>query len=97
MKFLRLDWKEIKSIRLSNDKQKTSENENVEKILEKHMKVFEPGIGKLTNITGKLTLQDGAQPKFYKPREVPYSLRSRVEELERLQQEGIISPIEFSD
>ena len=30
MKFLRLDWKEIKSIRLSNDKQKTSENGNVE-------------------------------------------------------------------
>ena len=96
MKFLQLDWMEIKSIRLSNDKQKTSEN--VEKILEKHRKVFEPGIGKLTNITGKLTLQDGAQPKFYKPREVAYSLRPRVEEeLERLQQEGIISPIEFSD
>ena len=60
MKFLRLDWKEIKSIRLSNDKQKTSGNENIRKILEKHSKVFEPGIGKLTNITEKLTLQDSA-------------------------------------
>ena len=60
MKFLRLDWKQIKSIRLSNDKQKTSGIENIRKILEKHRKVFEPGIGKLTNITEKLTLQDSA-------------------------------------
>ena len=98
MKFLRLDWQEITSIRLSNDKQKSSKKENVEKILEKFRKVFEPEIGKLTNIRGKLTLQNGAQPKFYMPREVAYSLRLRVEEeLERLQQEGIISSIECSD
>ncbi|XP_062586305.1 uncharacterized protein LOC134247923 [Saccostrea cucullata] len=61
-------------------------------------KVFEPGIGKLSDIKGKLTMQDGVRPKFDKAREVAYSLRFRVEEeLNRLQQEGVISPIEFSD
>ncbi|XP_061186771.1 uncharacterized protein K02A2.6-like [Saccostrea echinata] len=70
----------------------------VQEILEKHKKVFETGIGKLTDIKGKLTMQDGVRPKFYKAREVAYSLRLRVEEeLDRLQHEGVISPIGFSD
>ena len=61
-------------------------------------KVFEPWFGKLINITGKPNLQDGAQPKSYKPREVAYSLRPRVkEELERLQEQGVILLIEISD
>ena len=98
MKFLRLNWKEIKSVRLSNDEQKTSENKNVGKILEKHRKLFEPGIGKLTNITGKHTLQDGAQPKFLQAEGSRIFIQTRVEEeLEWLQQEGVISPIELSD
>ena len=37
-------------------------------------------------------------PGFYKPRPVPYAMRERVEqEIERLKQEGILRPIEFSD
>lgn len=89
---LKLNWKEIKSIRCDE------QNVKVKAILDKHKKVFEPGIGKLKDMRGKLTLQDGASPKFCKAREVAYSLRPRVEEeLDRLQQAGVISPVKFSD
>jgi hypothetical protein len=90
LKFLQLNWKEIKSVRLSKV--------SVQEVLEKHKTVFEPGIGKLVDIKGKLSMQDGVQPKFYKAREVAYALRPRVEEeLDRLQQEGVISPVQFSN
>ena len=37
-------------------------------------------------------------PKFYKPRSVPFAMRNFVEkELERLQMQGIIEPVKFSD
>ena len=45
----------------------------------------------------KLVVPEGAQPKCFKPRPVPYSLRAKVEqELESLQARGIISPVQTS-
>ena len=45
----------------------------------------------------QLILEDGAQPKFCRALNVPYAVKSYFEkELERLQEEGIISPIEYS-
>lgn len=39
-----------------------------------------------------------AQPRFFKPHTEPYAMRAKVEvELERLQQAGVIQPVEFSD
>ena len=45
----------------------------------------------------QLILEDGAQPKFCRARNVPYAVKHYFEkELVRLQEEGIISPIEYS-
>ena len=45
----------------------------------------------------KLTVEEVVQPKFSKPRIVPYAIKPYFEkELERLQKEGIISPVEYS-
>ncbi len=46
----------------------------------------------------KIHVYPSAQPRFCKPRAIPYALRRKVEEeLERLQRTGIIEPVQFSD
>ena len=43
-------------------------------------------------------MADDASPKYCKARPVPYALRENVEkELERLQEEGTIEPVQFAD
>lgn len=49
-------------------------------------------------ITCKTLHWPDAQPKFYKARPVPYFLKHNIElELQRLQKQGIIKPVECSD
>lgn len=56
---------------------------------------------KLRTVAGtrvQLPLKEGAIPIFMKAQPVPYSLRSKVEmELNRLEQEGIITAITWSE
>ena len=91
---LRLNWREIKNVNVTSE---TTENK-IKQLLDKHSEVFTNGIGKLQGTTGTISLQEGAQPKFIKARQVPYALRSKVEEeLDNLQKDGVISPVEFSE
>ena len=78
--------------------QNTTRHLSLEEVLEKHKAVFRDELGKAKNITATLHLEEGATPKFCNARPVPYLLREKVErELERLQEEGIIEPTQFSD
>ena len=46
----------------------------------------------------KIHVDPSAQPRFCKPRTVPYALKGKVEqELERLEHAGIIEPVQFAD
>ena len=70
----------------------------MEKLLAKHSKLFRPELGTLQGMEAKIFVPQNAQPRFYKPRPVAYSLKSKVEqELERLQKAGVITPVQFSD
>ena len=86
---LKLNWVEVKSLHSQG---------RLSSILEMQKSVFSEGIGKLKDIKANLTLKEGAKPKFLKARNVPYSLRPKIEaELDRLQKEGVIEPIEYSE
>ena len=55
-------------------------------------------LGKSSNITAAFHLKEQAAPRFCNARPVPYALGRKIEdELNRLQQEGIIEPVPFSE
>ena len=85
---IRLDWRAInavKGVRLAG-------------VLEQHSALFEPGLGTLRGYEAAIELEPNARPCFSKARPVSHAYRSIVEqELERLQQEGIIEPVKFAD
>jgi hypothetical protein len=60
--------------------------------------VFKQGLGTIKGINAKLEVKNDAHPKFCKARPVPYALKSAVdEEYDRLEREGIIEKVEFSE
>ncbi len=76
----------------------TTTGTGLSEVLERHKKVFEEGLGKLKGHTAKIYVDPNARPHFCKARPVPYTMREMVEkELERLQKEGIIEPVQFAD
>ena len=73
-------------------------NPQLQKILDSPKEVFGGGLGTMRGTTAKIYVDPEATPKFMKARPVPYALKAKVEkELDRLQSEGIISPVEFTE
>ena len=86
---IRLDWKSIGSV---------SHQTHLSQLLDKYSSVFKKGLGKLVGHKAKLHVDPGAQPRYCVARPLPYALRNKVEaELDRLQSEGIIQPVQFAD
>ncbi|PFX27500.1 Uncharacterized protein K02A2.6 [Stylophora pistillata] len=71
----------------------------LEKLLNEYSAVFQNEIGTLKSTKAKLTLKENSQPKFYKARPIiPYALKPKVEvELKCLEEEGILSKLNFSN
>ena len=86
---IRLDWGAI--FKISRSAPGVS-------IATKYSEVFQDGLGEIQGHEAQIFLKEGATPKFFKARPVPYSVKEKVEEeLRRLQAEGIISPVDFAD
>lgn len=72
-------------------------DERVQQLKSKFSDVFEPTLGRCKDVLVSLKLVDGAKETFRPKRPVPFHAQQRVhEELERLEQSGIITPISFS-
>ena len=72
--------------------------DKLDQVLNKHSHVFEEGLGKLMNVKVKLSTDPTVTPKFHKARSLPFALKEKVEaELQRLEEQGIISPVTYSD
>ena len=70
----------------------------VEDILAKYEALFEKGYGHIKLYKASIQVREGAQPLFLKARPVPYALKEKVEqELQRLEDEGIIYKVSQSD
>lgn len=93
---IQLDWKQICAI--SKEKTPQETQKKLEKLLDEYSEVFQNETGTLKSTKAKLTLKENSQPKFYKARPVPYALKPKVEvELKRLEEEGILSKVNFSN
>ena len=71
--------------------------ETVETMLQRYPAVFSEDYGDV-KVSCKIEVRPDAVPKFYRPRPVPYAMRSKVEaELSRLVTEGILLQKQSSD
>ena len=62
------------------------------------VRFFSEGLGTVQGVTAAIHVDPTSTPKFHKARPLPYMLKTKVEkELEHLEQQGVIEPIQFSD
>ncbi|KAL6472622.1 hypothetical protein MHYP_G00188100 [Metynnis hypsauchen] len=67
-------------------------------VLERHAKVFKEELDLLKDAKVKTQVDKEAPPKFYKARPISYVVKPLIEqELQRLLEEKIIHPVQFSE
>ena len=88
---LKLNWHQLKRLH-------QPENAPAEDMRSKYSSLFDGSLGTVKGVTAKLHVKDGATPKFFKPRPVPYALKAKIsDELERLEKVGVIEKVSYSD
>ena len=87
---LRLDWREVRKLHSTPD--------SLDSLFTKYADLFQDELGTIKGVSARLHVSSGAKPRFYRPRSIPYALRSRVDQaLEKLVSEGILEPVQFSE
>ena len=67
-------------------------------ILSMQADLFKPGLGCCTIARASLVLRETAQPKYCKPRKLPFAIKPVVgAELDRLENDGVIERVSHSD
>ena len=95
---IRLDGTKICNIRVSETDLPQCVASQFRRTIQNNPNVFKPGLGTVKGITAKLEMKPDARPKFCKARPVPYALQEAVEaEYNRLESEGIVEQVEFSE
>ena len=88
---IRLDWVNIYRLR-------SRPTQALDVILDSHQALFGEELGKITGVKAKIYVKANEKPRFHHARPIPYALRGKVEkELHRLEEQGVIAPVEFSD
>ena len=91
---IRLNWQDIQA-KLHNV---SSTQSPLNGVLHRYEHVFNDELGALKAMKASIHLKEDATPVFMRSRPVPYVLRKGIEaELERLETQGTIKPVEFSD
>ena len=88
LEHIKLDWKNVCSIR----------SRTLEQVLSSHKVVFQEGLGTMKTFKATLHLKPETIPKFHKARPVPFAVRPKVEaELDRLEKEGVLEKVAHSN
>ena len=91
LRAINLDWKQLHHMQAARQ-------QPLQDILDKYSDLFKDEMGILKGTKVTIHIQPDARPRFFRPRPVPYALRGKVEaELQRLQNVGVIEPVQFSD
>ena len=60
--------------------------------------MFQEGLGTLKGFRARIYVDPDTAPRYNSARSVPYALRDKFDrELQRLQEEGTIEPVEFAE
>ncbi|XP_033733598.1 uncharacterized protein K02A2.6-like [Pecten maximus] len=95
LRSIKLNWHEIKTVTVTGGSKQTL---SVAQQLEKYPEVFKDELGTLKDITARIKVKEGANPKFCKARTVPFALKEKVDaELNRLVEAGILTKVEHSE
>ena len=90
LKYLRLDWRNIFTVR-------TARMKPLNILLQSHQELFSKDLGHIHPFTASLKVQPDATPRFHKARSVPFAIKDAIsQELDRLEQQRIISPVTHS-
>ncbi|XP_061570028.1 uncharacterized protein K02A2.6-like [Cololabis saira] len=94
-----LNWREIKN---GHKARKIHQLKTIEatlqQVLNKHEVVFKEELGTLKGTKATIHVKQDATPRFFRPRSVPFAMRAKVdEEIDRLLEEGIISPVKYAE
>ena len=86
-----VDWRIIHAIAATHDPP-------LQKLLRRYSCVFQEGLGTLKGFKATIHVSPDAQPRFCRPRPIPYAFREGVNtELTRLVNEGILEPVDVAD
>ena len=90
LRHIQLDWRAIHTMAASNN------TPAVDQLLNRYPEVFQPGLGTMRN-KAHLSLCEGANPKFCRPRPIPFAIKDAVgRELDRLEAAGILRKTDHS-
>ncbi len=93
---LKLSWDQIKHER--HVLQIQTGDDSLQKMLVRHSDVFKEELGTLRGLQAKIHISPEAVPRFFRPRSVPYAMRTKVDdELNSLQKEHVIRPVKYSE
>jgi hypothetical protein len=68
---IQVNWASINNVQYSS---------SVTEVIRKHSELFSQKLGTLKGMEAKIFVSSTAQPRFFKPRPLPYALKGRVEE-----------------
>lgn len=90
LSFVKLDWRNLF--------QQVNSISTRDSMSQEFQSVFSNGLGHVRGFEAEIHVKDGAKPKCFPPRSLPYSLKAKVDmELDRLQKEGVITPVEHAE